>query len=70
MHHLFLRLALEGVEVNFIDREMGCAYMHLCSKRGRTLSGISSLKKTEEMTHEEGVVSQSAHPSETYKSWQ
>jgi hypothetical protein len=43
---------LEGVELKFIDLQLGCAYMYVCSKRGRTLSGRSSLKKMEDMIHE------------------
>ena len=35
-----------------IDLQLGCAYMYVCSKRGRTLSGRSSLKKMEDMIHE------------------
>ena len=40
---------LEGVELKFIDLQLGCAYMYVCSKRSRTLSGRSSLKKMEEI---------------------
>jgi hypothetical protein len=43
---------LEGVELNFIDLQLGCAYMYVCSKRSRTLSSRSSLKKMEDMIHE------------------
>jgi hypothetical protein len=43
---------LEGVELKFIDLQLGCAYMYVYSKRGRTLSGRSSLKKMEDMIHE------------------
>jgi hypothetical protein len=48
----FLNLVLEGVELKFIDLQLGCAYMYVYSKRGRTLSGRSSLKKMEDMIHE------------------
>ena len=61
---------LEGVELKFTDLQLGCAYMYVCSKRGRTLPGRSSLKKMEDMIHEKGVVSWSAHLSKTCKSWQ
>ena len=43
---------LEGVELKFIDLQLGCAYMYVCSKRGRTLLGRSSMKKMEDMIHE------------------
>jgi hypothetical protein len=43
---------LEGVELKFIDLQLGCAYMYVCSKRRRTLSGRSSLEKMEDMIHE------------------
>jgi hypothetical protein len=42
----------EGVELKFIDLQLGCAYMYACSKHGRTLSGRSSMKKMEEIIHE------------------
>ena len=42
----------EGVELKFIDLQRGCAYMYVCSKRGRTLLGRSSLEKMENMIHE------------------
>jgi hypothetical protein len=45
-------VVLEGVELKFIDLQRGCAYMYVCSKRGRTLSGRSSLEKMENMIHE------------------
>jgi hypothetical protein len=45
-------LILEGVELKFIDLQLGCAYMYVCSKRRRTLSGRSSLEKMEDMIHE------------------
>ena len=38
-------LLSEDVELRFIDLQIGCAYMYVCSKRGRTLSSRSSLKK-------------------------
>ena len=43
---------LEGVELKLIDLQLGCAYMHVYSKRGRTLSSRSSLKKMEDIIHE------------------
>ncbi|MGF7213288.1 hypothetical protein GGE65_007926 [Skermanella aerolata] len=42
----------EDVELRFIDLQIGCAYMYVCSKRVRTLSSRSSLKKMEDMIHE------------------
>jgi hypothetical protein len=45
-------LVSEGVELKFIDLQLGCAYMYVYSKRGRTLPGRSSLKKMEDMIHE------------------
>ena len=42
---------LEGIELYFIDLQLGCAYMYVCSKRGRTLLGRSSMKKMEDMIH-------------------
>jgi hypothetical protein len=43
---------LEGVELKFIDLQLGCAYMYVCCKRGRTLSGANSLKKMKDIIHE------------------
>ena len=65
-----LNILSEGVELKFIDLQLGCAYMYVYSRRGRTLSGRSSLEIMEDMTHLQGVVSRSAHPSKTCKSWQ
>jgi hypothetical protein len=45
----FLNLVSEDVELKFTDLQLGCAYMYVCSKRGRTLSGRSSLKKMEDI---------------------
>ena len=45
-------LVSEGVELKFIDLQLGCAYMYVYSKRGRTLSSRSSLKKMEDIIHE------------------
>ena len=58
----------EGVELKFTDLQLGCAYMYVCSKRGRTLLGRSSMKKMEEIRHEEGVLPQSTHPNKICKS--
>jgi hypothetical protein len=43
---------LEGVELKFIDLKLGCAYMYVCCKCGRTLSGTNSLKKMKYIIHE------------------
>jgi hypothetical protein len=65
-----LPACLEDVELRFIDLQIGCAYMYVCSKRGRTLSSRSSLKKMEDMIHEQDVVFRSAYLRKTCKSWQ
>jgi hypothetical protein len=52
LRHLTFETVSEGVELTFIDLQLDCAYMYVCSKRGRTLSGRSSLKKMEDMIHE------------------
>jgi hypothetical protein len=48
----FLNLVSEDVELKFIDLQLGCAYMYVCCKRGRTLSGTNSLKKIKDIIHE------------------
>jgi len=53
----------EGVELNFNDLWIGYAYMYVCRKHSRTLSGRDSLKKTKPMPHEQVAGSRSEYPT-------